>query len=155
MNVNIPDDVIQYLSQFTFRGNSKLRPEGTRIEYTEEMIDELKKCMNDPIYFIKNYIYVVHPDRGVVKFDLFPYQERMINAYHNNRQVIFLTARQQGKCLSINTNVRIRQKSSGQIFEITLGDFYAWQKTFEGIDLSVLQEELHRLNSKEETKVIN
>lgn len=97
MKVNIPDEVLQYLSQFAFRGNTKLRPEGARIEYTADMIAELKKCMNDPVYFIKNYIYVVHPDRGVVKLELYPYQERMIEAYHNNKRVIFLTARQQGK----------------------------------------------------------
>ena len=146
--ISIPDSIQELLKYFSFRGNTKLRPEGAVVEYTEEMLAEYIKCSQDPVYFIKKYIYILHPDRGIVKFDLYDYQEKMIDAYHNNRKVIFLTARQQGKCLSINTNVKIRQKSSGQIFEITLGDFYAWQKTFEGVDVPMLQEELHRLNSE-------
>lgn len=95
--IQIPQNIQELLSIFSFRGNTKLRPENAVVEYTEEMIQEIIKCKQDPIYFIKNYIYVVHPDRGVVKFALYDYQERMLNAYHNNRKVIFLTARQQGK----------------------------------------------------------
>lgn len=95
--VKIPDGIQELLNIFSFRGNSKLRPEGAVVEYTEEMIAEYIKCKNDPIYFIKTYIYVVHPDRGVVKFDLYDYQEDMIDTYHNNKKVIFLTSRQQGK----------------------------------------------------------
>jgi len=97
MNIHIPEQVQELISYFSFRGNTKLRPEGATIDYTPEMISEYIKCKNDPIYFIKTYIYVVHPDKGVVKLDLYDYQERMIDAYHNNRKVIFLTARQQGK----------------------------------------------------------
>ena len=144
--MQIPFQIQQLLDAFSFRGNKALRPRGAEIEYTEEMLEEYAKCRADPIYFIEKYVKVIHPDRGLVLMELYEYQKRMIRTYHENKRVIFLTARQQGKCLSINTNVKIRQKSSGQIFEITLGDFYAWQKTFERIDLSMLQEELHRLN---------
>jgi hypothetical protein len=91
------DDLIDYLSGVSFRSNPNLRPEGTRIEYTEEMIQELIKCKKDPCYFISTYINVVHPDKGIVKMELYDYQHKMVNTYHNNRRVIFLTARQQGK----------------------------------------------------------
>jgi len=128
MTIQIPDKIQELLNLFSFRGNTKLRPEGAVVEYTPEMIEEYIKCKQDPIYFIKKYIYIVHPDRGVVKFDLYDYQEDMINAYHFNKKVIFLTARQQGKCLSIDTKVKIKQKSTNEIFECTLGDFYVWKK---------------------------
>lgn len=95
--ISLPDSILELFSSFSFRGNTKLRHAGSSVEYTQEMIDEYIKCANDPIYFIKEYIYVVHPDRGIVKFDLYPYQEKMIIAYHKNKRVIFLTARQQGK----------------------------------------------------------
>ena len=95
--INIPESVQELLSLFSFRGNSKLRPNGATVEYTEEMLQEYIKCKLDPVYFIKKYIYVVHPDKGLVKFELYEYQERMIRAYHENRRVIFLTSRQQGK----------------------------------------------------------
>lgn len=97
MSFHIPEEVQELMKLFSFRGNTKLRPEGAVVEYTPDMIEEYIKCSKDPIYFIKKYIYIIHPDRGVVKFDLYDYQERMIDAYHNNRKVIFLTARQQGK----------------------------------------------------------
>lgn len=95
MTINDNNEVMMNL--FSFRGNTKLRPEGAVVEYTNEMIAEYLKCKNDPIYFIKTYIYITHPDKGVIKFELFDYQEEMIDAYHNNRKVIFLTSRQQGK----------------------------------------------------------
>ncbi len=97
MALVLPDSILELLSSFSFKGNPKLRQRGAEVQYTAEMISEYRKCKADPIYFIKNYIYVVHPDRGVVKFDLYEYQERMIRAYHENKKVIFLTARQQGK----------------------------------------------------------
>jgi len=93
----IPAAIQELLSMFSFRGNKALRPAGASIEYTAEMIAEYIKCKNDPIYFIKKYIYVVHPDRGIVLMELYDYQERMIRAYHENKRVIFLTSRQQGK----------------------------------------------------------
>lgn len=86
-----------YLREFSFRSNPHLKPAGTKIEYSEEMIQELMKCSDDPIYFIKNYVKVVHPDRGVVLMNLYPYQERLVEAYHNNRYVLGMTARQMGK----------------------------------------------------------
>jgi len=93
----LPFDIAQFIDQLSFRSNANLRPANSQISYTQEMIDEYQKCANDPIYFIKNYVKVIHPDRGIVLMDLYDYQERMIRAYHENKRVIFLTARQQGK----------------------------------------------------------
>lgn len=93
----IPSNIAELLESLSFRSNPNLRPAKSVISYTQEMLDEYEKCANDPIYFIKNYVKVVHPDRGLVLMELYEYQERMINAYHNNKRVIFLTARQQGK----------------------------------------------------------
>lgn len=60
-------------------------------------IEELKKCMKDPLYFCKNYVKIQHPKHGRVPFELWPYQEEMIDAFHKNRYCIALTARQMGK----------------------------------------------------------
>jgi hypothetical protein len=64
------------------------------------MIEEYIKCKKDPVYFIKKYIYIVHPDRGVVKFNLYDYQEELINAYHKNRRIITVQPRQSGKTIT-------------------------------------------------------
>ncbi len=70
-------------------------------EYTPETIQELIKCKNDPIYFIRNYVYIQHPKRGKVKFDLFPYQEKMIHQLHSERFNILKVGRQQGKTICV------------------------------------------------------
>ncbi len=70
-------------------------------EYTPHDIQELQKCLIDPIYCIKNYFYIQHPKRGKVKFELYPYQEELIDCVHNNRDVIVLASRQMGKTQTI------------------------------------------------------
>lgn len=126
--MRLPFDVKDFIDALSFKANPLLRPAGAKIAYTKEMITEYRKCAKDPIYFIKNYVKVIHPDRGLVLMDLYEYQERMVLTYHKNRLSIGLTARQMGKCLGANTKVKIRSKESGEIVEITLGEFYVWQK---------------------------
>ena len=93
----IPESIRELLSQLSFRGSEDLRPANSKIEYTSEMVSEYLKCKNDPIYFIRNYITVVHPDRGAVLMDLYLFQETMIKLYHENKRVVFMTPRQYGK----------------------------------------------------------
>lgn len=80
--------------------NPFLKRANEQHEYKIEHIQELKKCSEDPIYFIKNYCQVQHPVKGAVPFRLYPYQEKMIEAYHSNRQIVVLSARQTGKTVS-------------------------------------------------------
>lgn len=79
-------------NQFIKRANQET-------DYTPELINELRKCKKDPIYFIRNYIKVQHPKRGNVAFDLYPYQEKLINQLldPNNRFNIALLSRQMRK----------------------------------------------------------
>lgn len=57
---------------------------------------ELMKCGKDPAYFIKNYVRISHPTRGVIPFNLFPFQEDVIHEFGNHRFNIALKARQLG-----------------------------------------------------------
>jgi len=95
--ISLPDSIRELLEIFSFRGSDDLRPAGAVVEYTPEMIAEYIKCSKDPIYFIRHYITVVHPDRGAVLMDLYPFQEDMVKCYHENKRVIFMTPRQYGK----------------------------------------------------------
>lgn len=65
--------------------------------YSINQVEELERCMNDPIYFIKTYCTIQHPVKGSIPFALFDYQERMISAFAEFRQVITLAPRQIGK----------------------------------------------------------
>lgn len=98
-NINLAD-LAEALDHLNFRNNANLRPEGAQIAYSAEMIEEWKKCRDDPIHFLKNYVHVVHLDRGVVKMVPYPFQEKMILAYHQNRRVVALTPRQYGKTIT-------------------------------------------------------
>lgn len=84
-----------------YLGNPNLKAVGQSVEWTEESIREYKNCWEDPKYFIKNYIQIVHVDRGLVPFDLYPYQERMVDTFVNERFVICKLPRQTGKSTTI------------------------------------------------------
>jgi len=75
----------------------KIKPSGYQQEYTTKQIEELLRCANDAVYFIREYVYIQHPTRGAVKFNLFDYQESLVDCYNSNRLVIALLSRQCGK----------------------------------------------------------
>lgn len=77
--------------------NPYLKKANEQHEYTGDHIQELAKCADDPIYFIRTYCKIQHPVLGSIPFELYPYQERMLQLYKDNKQVIVLSARQTGK----------------------------------------------------------
>jgi hypothetical protein len=80
-----------------YKGNSKLKSAGVSLGFTKEQVEEVKKCYDDPVYFIKNYIKIVNIDKGLVPFELYPFQEEMVKTILGNRQVIIKSQRQTGK----------------------------------------------------------
>ena len=69
-------------------------------KYTKKHFVEFFKCKEDPIYFIKNYFNVQHPSRGIIKLDLYDYQESLICDYVDNRFNIVKAARQVGTTIT-------------------------------------------------------
>jgi hypothetical protein len=68
--------------------------------YTLEEVKHLEACMDPvtgPLYFAKNFLKIQHPTRGSIPFVPYEYQERLIDAYHNNKQCIAMLPRQMGK----------------------------------------------------------
>ena len=80
-----------------YLGNPNLKKVNTQIEWTENKIVEFLKCKEDPVYFAKNYIKIVSLDHGLVPFDMYPFQEKLINNFHKNRFNICKMPRQTGK----------------------------------------------------------
>ncbi|BCU96308.1 MAG: hypothetical protein CM15mV12_0620 [uncultured marine virus] len=86
-------------------------------EFTKEQILEFVACKEDPVYFAKKYIKIVSLDEGLVPFDLYPFQEKLISNFHEHRFNICKMPRQTGKsttCVSyllhyavFNDNVNI------------------------------------------------
>jgi hypothetical protein len=111
-----------------YLGNERLKRIGVEHSYTEEQVAEIFRCTEDPVYFIKNYVKIVNVDRGLIPFDMWPFQEEMVQSFHNNRFSISKMPRQVGKCLQLNTPIRLRNKKTGEIVEMTVGEFYEQQR---------------------------
>ena len=100
-----------------YLGNPNLKKANTKIEFTQEQIEEFIKCKEDPVYFARHYIKIVSLDEGLVGFNMYPFQEKLIRRFHENRFNICKMPRQTGKsttCVSyllhyavFNDNVNI------------------------------------------------
>jgi hypothetical protein len=62
----------------------------------EKIQEEIEKCAKDPAYFIRQYIKITHPMRGQVPFDLYRFQERIVNEINAERFNIIRKFRQAG-----------------------------------------------------------
>ena len=84
----------------SYLGNSQLKQIGYKIDYTPEQILELQRCATDAIYFIENYCKIVSLDHGLVPFKLYECQKRKVKTILENRKVILMEGRQQGKTIT-------------------------------------------------------
>ena len=57
---------------------------------------EILKCGKDSVYFINNYVKIVHPIKGLVPFKTYPFQSVMLEDFVNHRYNVILKARQLG-----------------------------------------------------------
>jgi len=80
-----------------YLGNPNLKKVNTPQEFTSEEIKEFKKCENNPVYFMKSYVQIVSLDEGLVPFDMYPFQEKIVKTIHENRFTICKLPRQSGK----------------------------------------------------------
>lgn len=83
-----------------YMGNPLVKADGVQQNFTQHEVLEYSKCMQDPQYFAENYIKVINLDRGLVPFNLYPYQKQMFDHFNDNRFAIVLACRQSGKSIS-------------------------------------------------------
>jgi hypothetical protein len=91
------------LSTFKSVENSLIKRPHIEESWTEFEIKEFAKCadpVDGPQYFMNNYFYIQHPVKGSMLYKAFPFQEKLIETYHNNRFSISLMPRQTGKSTS-------------------------------------------------------
>ena len=84
-----------------YLGNPNLKKANTPIEFTQEQVLEFLKCKEDPVYFAKNYVKIVSLDEGLVPFQPYDFQEKLINNFHDNRFNICKMPRQTGKSTTV------------------------------------------------------
>jgi hypothetical protein len=88
-----------------YRNNPNLKLPGVELQYTKEELEEYIKCAKDPVYFCEKYVKVKTLDKGIVPFDLYPYQKKFINAIDQNRFVISKWPRQCGKSTCVTSYI--------------------------------------------------
>lgn len=133
-----------------YMGDTELRAANIVFEYTEEEVEEFKKCMMDPVYFVENYCKFQN-DKGRTLIDLRNYQRDIIHMVcdshydkeldemvPDNRQNIIMASRQIGKCVLPTSKV------SNVNGVRCIGDYYKEKETF----LSKIKKFLYKLYSK-------
>lgn len=84
-----------------YLGNVNLLNDTDTVSLTKEQLIEFVKCSQEPIYFVKKYMKIVNVDMGLVPFELWPFQEKMIKSFHDNRFTICKIGRQSGKSVTV------------------------------------------------------
>ena len=87
-------------NEFGYLGNPNVKRDGVETSFTKEEVLEYRKCMKNPAYFAKKYVKIIALDKGLVPFELYPYQRKMFKHFNDNRFNIVLACRQSGKSIS-------------------------------------------------------
>jgi hypothetical protein len=66
-------------------------------KFTEQDLEDIAKCMDDPHYFLRNFFFIQHPTKGKMKYEAFEYQVELLDSYNNHRFSVNMLGRQMGK----------------------------------------------------------
>lgn len=80
-----------------YQGNPLILNRKAKFQYSEIQKLEYIKCMKDIKYFCRKYIRIISIDDGVIPFNLYEFQEELLEKYQKNRFVISMQCRQSGK----------------------------------------------------------
>jgi len=101
----------------------------TQHEWTQEMVIEYAKCVRSVKYFALNHCKVVHPVKGVIPLELRDYQMEILDLLEHNQKIAVKIGRQSGKCVLADINIRLKNKTTGEIMTCKIGDFFELVKS--------------------------
>ena len=81
----------------SFNGITNLRDAKESVKLKPEHLAEIKKCAQDPLYFINTYMYINTKDNGMQLFKTWPFQDAAIKRFLKYRFNINRWSRQVGK----------------------------------------------------------
>ena len=58
--------------------------------------EEYKRCLQDPVHFMKKYCQIQHPKKGKIPFHLYPFQEKSLRDLRDHDYNVILKSRQLG-----------------------------------------------------------
>jgi len=62
----------------------------------QEIMKEIVRCGKKPDYFINTYAKITHPQKGLIPFHLYDFQEKLLEDFEDHRFNVILKARQLG-----------------------------------------------------------
>jgi len=89
------------MTENIYLGNPNLKRANTKIEFTQDQILEFMACKNDPVYFAQKHVKIVTLDSGLMPFEPYDFQQKLINNFHDNRFNICKMPRQTGKSTTV------------------------------------------------------
>lgn len=105
-----------------------------------DQASEIRRCIKDPAYLAKNYIYIKHKSGKAIKFKLWDFQEEALRSFRDNNKNIILKSRQMGitelmamyilwfTLFSSDKNVIVVSKNARQAAQIIKRIKYAYKK---------------------------
>ena len=84
-----------------YLGNPNLKKANVAQNFTKKQVSEFLKCAQDPVYFAQKYVKIINLDEGLVPFEMYDFQEKLVNNFHNNRFNICKMPRQSGKSTTV------------------------------------------------------
>jgi hypothetical protein len=84
----------------SYLGNPNVKRDGVLQGWEQDSVREYARCMKDPVHFAQKYCKVISLDKGLVPFELYPYQKKMFQQFEENRFNVVLACRQSGKSIS-------------------------------------------------------
>lgn len=133
MGYDIPYDAF-------FMRDLDLRAPNVTFKMTDEEMEEYQRCYDDAEYYVENYCKFM-TDHGLQVVELRDFQKNVVKTVTDevyipslgewgpkNRNVIWMAARQSGKCLIFNQLADVKQNSCENISDhpnkITVSDIY-------------------------------
>jgi hypothetical protein len=107
-----------------YMGNPDLPSVKATFEYTPEQIKEIQKCAKNITHFAQSHFYITTLDNGKQKIKLYAPQKRIIKSLGKHNRVCVLASRQTGKCVYEKTLIKIRNKQTLVVEELTIGEFH-------------------------------
>ena len=80
-----------------YLGNPKLKKANVKLAYTDKELRQLTECSQNIDFFCTNQAYITSVDEGLIKFEPYPYQYKIMDQVIRNRFVICKMPRQSGK----------------------------------------------------------
>ena len=70
--------------------------ETNQLPLKEIIKQEWLRCYQDPVYWMKKYYWIQHPQKGRIQFNLYPFQEKVLRQLQKNEYTIINKSRQLG-----------------------------------------------------------